>query len=373
MNQKTTSERIFGLDVLRAMAISMVLSAHVLWIYPKATGTIVQICTLFGFWGVELFFVLSGFLIGNILIQLYKQNPFTIRSVCYFLKRRWLRTLPNYYFILILNLWIAWHLGNPIENSGLYFVFLQNFSSTMPAFFTESWSLSVEELTYILLPVSLLLISKTSTAAPSKRYFKVILFLCFLFVGTKIGYDFTTTYTTITQWNTSLKSVVIYRIDAILIGVIASYFHTSSRTTWTSKKTFFTAIGISILLFLIIGMGYFKILIETHPFFWNVIYLPLTSIAFAFLLPFFSELKAAPHWVLKPITFISLISYSIYLLHYGIILQLMKYFVDTSLLSSIELHLFTGSYLIITVILSALWYYSYEKPILKWRDRLDHN
>jgi peptidoglycan/LPS O-acetylase OafA/YrhL len=193
------------------------------------------------------------------------------------------------------------------------------------------------------------------------------------FICTKIGYHFTTSNTTITQWNTSLKSVVIYRIDAILIGVIASWYYTYYAEIWKSRRMFFTVIGVAILVFLFVGMGYFKIVIDTRPFFWNVIYLPLTSLAFALLLPFFSELKTAPSWILKPITFISLISYSIYLLHYGIILHLMKYWVDTSNFSKNELHLFTGSYLLITIILSAFWYSIYEKPILKWRDRLDDN
>jgi peptidoglycan/LPS O-acetylase OafA/YrhL len=370
MNITTTTERLFGLDVLRSAAILMVLSSHCLWIYPNASGILSQLFTLLGFWGVELFFVLSGFLIGKILIQLYLTGNFTMRSVSQFLKRRCLRTLPNYYFVLLLNIAIALVLGNSISNSGLYFVFLQNFSTTMPAFFTESWSLSVEEVTYLLLPLCLYFTTKSRNKSRSNRFIVLVIIMYVFFICTKIGYHFTTSNTTITQWNTSLKSVVIYRIDAILIGVIASWLYTCYAEVWKSKKMLFSSIGVAILLFLFAGVGYFKIVIDTHPFFWNVIYLPLTSLAFALLLPFFSELKTAPSWILKPITFISLISYSIYLLHYGIILHLMKYWVDTSNFSKNELHLFTGSYLLITIILSAFWYYIYEKPILKWRDRL---
>ncbi len=99
-------ERIFGLDALRATAILMVVSSHVLWIYPKSNAFIPTLFELFGFWGVELFFVLSGFLIGSILYKTFVNENFTLKSVFHFLKRRWFRTLPNYYLVLLLNILI---------------------------------------------------------------------------------------------------------------------------------------------------------------------------------------------------------------------------------------------------------------------------
>ena len=183
MNITTTTERLFGLDVLRSAAILMVLSSHCLWIYPNASGILSQLFTLLGFWGVELFFVLSGFLIGKILIQLYLTGNFTMRSVSQFLKRRCLRTLPNYYFVLLLNIAIALVLGNSISNSGLYFVFLQNFSTTMPAFFTESWSLSVEEVTYLLLPLCLYFTTKSRNKSRSNRFIVLVIIMYVFFIS----------------------------------------------------------------------------------------------------------------------------------------------------------------------------------------------
>ena len=166
--------RVFGLDLMRAMAISMVLCSHILWIYNPNDGIIRQLFALFGFLGVEFFFVLSGFLIGRILYKIYTKDDFTIKSALGFLKRRWFRTLPNYFLVLIINIIITISLGYSIPKLGTYFIFLQNGFSKMPPFFPESWSLAVEEWAYIVLPVSLLLFSFLVKPKNKKLFFLII-------------------------------------------------------------------------------------------------------------------------------------------------------------------------------------------------------
>jgi peptidoglycan/LPS O-acetylase OafA/YrhL len=369
-SQINSSNRIFGLDVMRATAIVMVLCSHILWIYPGSNGIISQVFILFGFWGVEIFFVLSGFLIGKILYKLYIKEDFTIHSVFYFLKRRWFRTLPNYYLILILNCFITLFISESLENIGLYFLFMQNFVTTLPEFFTESWSLSVEEFAYLFAPFALLLASiLVKPKNKSRRFISVVLFLIMVFVINKIIYRFTTSNTTIEQWNVSLKSVVVYRIDSILIGVVASWLSLNYTAFWQKKKISLAFLGCMLIVLMFVGVGFFRILIDTHPFFWNVLYLPITSIIFALFLPVLSQWQSAPDWFSKPVTFVSLVSYSVYLLHYGIVLQLMKYCIDTTVFSTSQLHLFTFSYLGITFFLSFLLYKYFEKPIMNLRDK----
>lgn len=362
-------QRIFGLDVLRTTAIIMVVCSHILWIYPKSNAFIPTLFELFGFWGVELFFVLSGFLIGSILYKTFINENFTLKSVFHFLKRRWLRTLPNYYLVLLINIGIAFFLGFSIENIGSYFIFLQNFASKSPAFFPESWSLSVEEFTYLLLPLSLFFIGLIKVKNKSKAFLFVVVALILVFWMNKFYYHSQHTISNLLEWNLNLKSVLIYRIDAILMGVLAAWISLNFSEFWKKSKTIFALIGFGFLFFLMFGILPLNLTIEQNPFFWNVLYLPITSIAFAFFLPFFSEWKTYTNAVFYPIELISKISYSIYLLHYSVILLLLKTFFETSQMSDFERHFFTMVYLLITFLSSYLLYRFYEKPIMNWRDK----
>lgn len=362
-------ERIFGLDLLRAIAILMVLCSHVLWIYPKNNGLISFFFELFGYWGVELFFVLSGFLIGTILFKMFVSNSFSLQAVLLFLKRRWFRTLPNYYLVLIINLIIAYFIGYKVDRMGSYFVFLQNFSSSAPAFFPESWSLSVEEYAYLLLPLALCLGTFSVVKKQSKLFLIIVFLLILVFFFAKVYFNFSQSVSDLNYWNLNLKSVVVYRIDAILIGVLASWFCINYNSFWIKFKIHLAFLAVCIFLFLLFGVAILNLRIEQSPFFWNVFYLPLTSIGFAFFFPFFSEWKLSNSFLMIPVQIISKISYSIYLLHYSIVLQLMKYCVDTENLSSPERHFFTFYYLVITFILSYFLYRFYEKPMMNLRDK----
>ena len=355
--------------MLRTSAIIMVVCSHILWIYPKSNAFIPILFELFGFWGVELFFVLSGFLIGSILYKTFVNESFTLKSVFHFLKRRWFRTLPNYYLVLLINIGIAFFLGFSIENIGIYFVFLQNFASKSPAFFPESWSLSVEEFAYLLLPFVLFLGTFGIIKNKTKRFLIIVFSLFIIFVFAKVVFTTTQTVSDLTDWNSNLKSVVIYRIDAILVGVLIAWIRFNFEVFWKKYKVLFAFVGIGIFFFLLFGITSSNLRIEQSQFFWNVIYLPLTSFGFAFFFPIFSEWKVSNSWLKFPIEFTSKISYSIYLLHYSVILQLLKVFIDTSQMSTTERHFFTLIYLTITFLLSYILYRFYEKPMMNLRDK----
>jgi peptidoglycan/LPS O-acetylase OafA/YrhL len=93
----THAKRIFGLDLLRSIAIILVLLTHtVSFIDPQNHYYQVPVYT--GYFGVEFFFVLSGFLIGTILLKIQHQEAqIDFKSIKIFWIRRWFRTLPNYY------------------------------------------------------------------------------------------------------------------------------------------------------------------------------------------------------------------------------------------------------------------------------------
>jgi peptidoglycan/LPS O-acetylase OafA/YrhL len=86
------SKRNPGLDLARTVAITLVVFAHTLWIsnhYPPMVSWLMQ---LSGTIGVEIFFVISGFLIGKIVLRLIQEENFSLQSIFLFLKRRWFRT-----------------------------------------------------------------------------------------------------------------------------------------------------------------------------------------------------------------------------------------------------------------------------------------
>src|SRR6267378_2339840 len=112
MEQRKSSHRIAGLDVLRAVAIVLVLAAH----YPKTGAGLLTRVLNFGWSGVDLFFVLSGYLIGG---QLFAAQAAGRRvSFAGFYARRCLRTLPNYYVVLamyfLVPAWIAGAAPEPV-------------------------------------------------------------------------------------------------------------------------------------------------------------------------------------------------------------------------------------------------------------------
>jgi peptidoglycan/LPS O-acetylase OafA/YrhL len=147
MNSATS--RIHGLDTLRALAVSLVVLHHyTLFVSDAPTfGWLGEI----GWAGVDLFFALSGYLIGN---QIFKATgrPEGL-SLPRFYARRLLRTLPDFYVVLALYaLWPAWRAGTPVLPLWHYLSFTQNIHLEPGTAFSHAWSLCIEEQFYMLLP-----------------------------------------------------------------------------------------------------------------------------------------------------------------------------------------------------------------------------
>ena len=139
--------RNFGLDCVRAIAIFMVLLSHARQAF---TDPDIGLPLTFGGWfGVELFFALSGFLIGTILIKLFN-NGATQSRLGRFWFRRWMRTLPSYFFILI----FYWMFFGQVQYSD--FILLQWPINHNQGVVPVSWSLAVEEWFYIIFPIGAL-------------------------------------------------------------------------------------------------------------------------------------------------------------------------------------------------------------------------
>ena len=93
-----TTGRTFGLDVIRALGILIVMEEHSFHIIVDylPRGFVV-----FPYMDkINFFFVLSGFLIGNIIMKLYNRDNFSFRDVVIFWIRRWVRTVPLYLLVI---------------------------------------------------------------------------------------------------------------------------------------------------------------------------------------------------------------------------------------------------------------------------------
>jgi peptidoglycan/LPS O-acetylase OafA/YrhL len=189
-----------------------------------------------------------------------------------------------------------------------------------------------------------------------------------VFIATKVLYNFNNPKTDMLFWNVNLKALTLYRIDAIYYGVLAAYVSLIKPSFWRRYRFLLLIIGGGLFLGLNVIIPTQQIFIESHPFFWNVLYLPINSIAIAFTLPLLSQIKSAPKLIVVPITIVSVISYSMYLIHYSVVLQLMKHFFPTEGLSASNLIAYLSIYVIITLVGSYALYAFFERPMTNLRD-----
>ena len=149
-----------GLDHLRALAISLVFLYH--YTIFQHPGWMNNSFIHFGWCGVDLFFVLSGFLISNQLMAAWqKKQKIPFRE---FYIKRIFRIFPPYFFVLLIYIFIpAFHERETLAPLWKMFSFTQNYGQDIRRYgtFSHAWSLCVEEQFYLLLPIILLWVLST--------------------------------------------------------------------------------------------------------------------------------------------------------------------------------------------------------------------
>ncbi|GAA4741997.1 acyltransferase family protein [Flavisolibacter ginsenosidimutans] len=142
------------LDGLRALSVFAVILAHGL------PFTFFRDTLGLGFWGVDLFFVLSGFLITEILLKQICAQEKPKRMIKSFYVKRTLRIFPIFYIVLLLA--IGFNLDGCRAYCGYAFTYTLNFynasSGVEGRYLSHIWSLCVEEQFYLFWPFMLLLI-----------------------------------------------------------------------------------------------------------------------------------------------------------------------------------------------------------------------
>ena len=169
-------------------------------------------------------------------------------------------------------------------------------------------------------------------------------------------------------WDSGVRKIVVLRMDAILTGVLFAWFHHYYPSLFDGYKKWFSALAI-----LLLGASfyfYYWQLLETGmtkaSFFAKTFYFNLTSLGFACCLPHANSVKRAEKlskiaWF---VTLISVVSYSMYLLHLSVVLRILYQFPEwnSSVFTAIGFYIV---YLLLTVFFSALLYCVFEKPMMR--------
>ena len=190
-----SQKRIAELDGIRGVAILMVLTWHYFGSVPRAMepGSVISYLTIATrlFWsGVDLFFVLSGYLICGIILDNHRKSDF-LKS---FFIRRATRILPLYLLLLLFYVLLeslldsdrySWLFSSP-RPLWSYLAFVQNVVMGQVGhygsnFLAISWSLAIEEQFYLIAPVSILLMGRRAwvRAIPALILFALTLRLTF--------------------------------------------------------------------------------------------------------------------------------------------------------------------------------------------------
>ena len=302
-----------------------------------------------GFIGVDMFFVISGFLISSIIFKKLDNNKFSFKD---FYIKRIKRIVPAYYVVLLLiavfAIFILIRTDIGAFRKGFFYsvVFLSNnFFSTLDTYFgatnsenslLHTWTLAVEMQFYLFLPIILLLTKR-------KWAFKVILLLT-------VGLF---TYGTIEIFNNNKDGMyfsLLARAPEFFIGVLASLMINKVHI----KKN--TATLISLLGIIILLVSAF--LINENSFFPGVTAIvPCLGTALLIVSPvnpiriFLSN---------KILFFIGEISYSLYLFHWPV-MAFIRYHYNVSVFSTVQV----VGIVCLSFILATLSYYFIETPIRK--------
>jgi peptidoglycan/LPS O-acetylase OafA/YrhL len=207
--------RLKRLDVLRCVAILLVVCAH-----SALTNSAARI----GWAGVDLFFVLSGFLISGLLYSEYK-NRHDISFKRFFV-RRGLKIYPAFYVMIGATFAaqrLLWHgAPSPMQNFFNELIFIQNYRYGV---WGHTWSLAVEEHFYIGLALLLLILSRISTDRVNPfhsipRIFAVVAVACFALRVLTIW-----VFPPVENLTAHVTNPTHDRIDALFFGVFLGYLY----------------------------------------------------------------------------------------------------------------------------------------------------
>ncbi|HOZ68241.1 MAG TPA: acyltransferase [Chitinophagaceae bacterium] len=286
------------LDSIRAIAVLLVIVEH--WI-PKAN---LHHRIPYGEVGVDVFFVLSGFLISRILLENkyavdsgLKTNSTVLKS---FYIRRSLRIFPIYYIAIFAALFFAAYTKTRIQIAfPWYLTYTSNwfmFYNGWDGILSHLWSLAVEEQFYIIWPWLILFVSK--------RWIPHLI----------IGFILTGILSNYLVWHRPLGTVLTFTcFDAFGMGALLAWLQLSGGGMLKKSIPYFSIAAILAALLFLIGIWRFKH--DLVPLRTLVSLIALWLIAY--IVDFSAEGSLRGRWILdnRILIFLGKISYGIYLYH----------------------------------------------------------
>jgi len=239
---------------LRAVAISMVVFQHGALFFYLCYGS-PAIWTKTGTIGVTLFFALSGFLIGGILLDL-GDGLRDHRVAARFWLRRALRTLPNYFLFIGINLafWYVFQRQRDIQAPSLCFRDMSSSCRTSPRSrpgSSRSRGHSRSRMVLLLSPLALFLGLRLLRVPFVRLYWTLAAAMIALPVILRAS--------TLSQedWANGITKVVIYRPDSIAIGLAAVALSRLHPAQWARSRIAAAGAGVAVLAgsFLYMGLG----------------------------------------------------------------------------------------------------------------------
>ncbi len=223
-------DRANGLDALRALAIALVFAYHYM-VFVSREETFGR-ASVVGWVGVDLFFVLSGYLIANQLFAGFARGGRL--SLAAFYARRALRTLPVFWFVLALYFIFPQVMGGRTPPPLWSFLsFTQNFGLLPGTAFSHAWSLCIEEQFYLVLPLTLVL----ATRFAQRRVLAWAVLLSLLALGVLARAVLWQTYGRestghIDGYYPNIYYATLCRFDELLPGVAIALLKNFHRPLW---------------------------------------------------------------------------------------------------------------------------------------------
>ena len=356
------ADRSLALDVLRAWAILLVLGRHILWFPPSPRWDVffVRLWHQCGWIGVDLFFVLSGYLVGGLLFREFRERG--IVSPWIFLVRRGFKIYPAFYAFLALSLLISYELGMtfPSWPQGLVgeLLFVQNYYASL---WPQTWSLAVEEHFYLLLVWGIYVLSRRSAAPdPFRRLVWVVAGVNILTLAGRLYAG-----CALQEHWSHLLMRTHWRLDSLFFGVMLAYarhWHLSRLVSMLNLAARWKIWGIALLLApCIVGD------IEKTPYLYTA---GLTGLYLGFGWLVADAAVSARQGVYRRMAFLAPVgrwSYSIYLWHvtvyYVVVPFLHRHLPGTPYVIEIAI------YVALAIATGATMFKCIEGPALRWRER----